>query len=122
MSYEVWGEPDDSPFEAAADAGWIDPTDVSKAMIDVMNERFRQWDEEGFSHDHDDAHGRGQIAAAAGCYALYSDAYPNAGDPPPSWPWDPAWWKPKDYRRDLVRAAALILAELERLDRLEDQS
>jgi hypothetical protein len=27
------------------------------------------------------------------------------------------WWKPKDRRRDLVRAAALIIAEIERLDR-----
>jgi hypothetical protein len=35
------------------------------------------------------------------------------------WPWGGDWWKPKDRRRDLVRAAALIVAEIERLDRIE---
>ena len=33
------------------------------------------------------------------------------------WPWSLDWWKPKDPRRDLVRAGALIVAEIERLDR-----
>lgn len=36
-----------------------------------------------------------------------------------NWPrsWSRAWWKPKNPRRDLVRAAALLIAEIERLDR-----
>jgi len=34
-----------------------------------------------------------------------------------TWPWAEKWWKPKNERRDLVKAAALILAEIERLDR-----
>ena len=40
---------------------------------------------------------------------------------PFGWPhtWDASWWKPKDRRRDLVRAGALIIAEIERLDRLD---
>jgi hypothetical protein len=33
------------------------------------------------------------------------------------WPWDLKWWKPTTPRRDLVKAAALIVAEIERLDR-----
>ena len=33
------------------------------------------------------------------------------------WPWAASWWKPKNRRRDLVRAAALIVAEIERIDR-----
>lgn len=32
-------------------------------------------------------------------------------------PWDEKWWKPKNPRRDLVKAGALILAEIERIDR-----
>lgn len=37
--------------------------------------------------------------------------------PDPFWPWQRKWWKPKDPRRDLVRAGALIIAEIERIDR-----
>lgn len=33
------------------------------------------------------------------------------------WCWDRSWWKPTTPRRDLVKAAALILAEIERIDR-----
>lgn len=119
MSLEAWGdEPDEETWaDRAAEAGWINPIDVSRAMIDVMNERARQWDDEGFSHDRDDGQTNSELAKAAGCYLLYADAYPNAGQPPPLWPWAPEWWKPKDFRRDLVRAAALAVAEIERLDR-----
>ncbi|MBB2698904.1 UNVERIFIED_ORG: hypothetical protein GGI66_003581 [Rhizobium esperanzae] len=43
------------------------------------------------------------------------------GDRPPArWPWSDEWWKPKDRRRDLVRAAALLIAEIERLDRASE--
>jgi hypothetical protein len=97
----------------------VDSTNMTRAAIDVLAERRRQVEQEGWSPAHDDEHGSGQIAAAAGCYALYSDSYPNAGEPPPAWPWDAQWWKPKDYRRDLVRAAALILAEVEHIDRAD---
>lgn len=34
------------------------------------------------------------------------------------WPWADEWWKPKDRRADLVRAGALILAEIDRIDRI----
>ena len=33
------------------------------------------------------------------------------------WPWDAEWFKPSSSRRDLVKAAALLLAEIERDDR-----
>ncbi len=38
---------------------------------------------------------------------------------PEGWPesWASCWFKPKDRRRDLIKAGALILAEIERLDR-----
>lgn len=57
------------------------------------------------------------MAKAAACYALQSAAPGNHGDYLRFWPWDSSWWRPKDARRDLVRAAALLLAEIERLDR-----
>lgn len=123
MSYEAWGEPEDSRFDAASEAGWLDPTDLSKALIDVMNERNRQWDEEGFTPEHDDRHNEGQIAYAAATYAAFGgdndhDRH-HGGFWKVTWPWGDEWWKPTDRRRDLVKAGALILAEIERLDRAE---
>ena len=90
---------------------------MSKAAWDVLAERERQKEVEGWHPDHDDAYKGCELAVASAMYTLYTDSYPNAGEPPELWPWDAEWWKPKDYRRDLVRAGALILAEIERLDR-----
>jgi hypothetical protein len=37
-------------------------------------------------------------------------------DVPEDWPFDPSWWKPSEDRvRDLVKAGALIAAEIDRL-------
>jgi hypothetical protein len=101
---------------------------MSKAVEDVLLERQRQIVEEGFDHDHDDQHTFGEIAFAGACYAV-SGAVPEdqrGKDDrlmavvqfiwPKAWGW--GWWTPKDRRRDLVRSAALIIAEIERLDRL----
>ncbi|WP_038769585.1 hypothetical protein [Burkholderia pseudomallei] len=90
---------------------------LTNAARDVLIERRRQIEQEGWTPEHDDKCGDLEISCAAGCYAMYTLAYP-AGDPPPPWPWATDWWKPTTQRRNLVKAAALILAELERLDRL----
>ena len=37
----------------------------------------------------------------------------------PGWAW--SWWKPKNRRHDLIRAAALIVAEIERIDRQQSK-
>jgi len=37
------------------------------------------------------------------------------------WPWGKEWWKPSDRRRDLVKAGALIAAEIDRLDRAKSK-
>ena len=37
------------------------------------------------------------------------------------WPWDPHWFKTSSRRRDLIKAGALILAEIERLDRMAER-
>lgn len=87
---------------------------VTDAARDVLAERRRQVEAEGWTPAHDDAHDDGELAEAAAAYALDNGW---AGAPPPSWPWSAAWWKPKDRRSNLVRAAALLLAEIERLDR-----
>ncbi len=91
---------------------------VPQAWLDVQAERRRQVEAEGWTPEHDDEHDTGALASAAGCYAMFSLAYP-AGDPSRFWPWDKSWWKPSpDGRRNMVKAGALILAEIERLDRV----
>ena len=114
MSLEAWGDedPSEGAFDAAIEAGWIDPRDQTKALIDVMNERARQQDAEGWTPEHDDQHNCSEMAYAAAAYILgYQQLWPIF--------WDTAWLKLTDKRRDLVKAGALILAEIERLDRAE---
>lgn len=110
-----------TPPQAVTDVG-------GGAIAEISNERRRQMEAEGWSPEHDDRHSNGEIAAAAACYAAPETVYkiemlcsgrdyepkPNLKD---LWPWHYKWWKPKDRRRDLVRAGALIVAEIERLDR-----
>lgn len=93
---------------------------LSPFMQAVAAERRRQIEIEGWSHAHDDSHERGDLAEAGACYAQCAgtNATENA-KPPVSWPWDIEWWKPTGFRRDLVKAAALIVAEGERFDRLK---
>lgn len=97
---------------------------MSKALDDISAERARQLAEEGWSPIHDDAHRYGEMAGAAACYVLNSVRIRNDRLAERTrefvkdlWPWAQHWWKPKDRRRDLVRAGALIVAEIERLDR-----
>lgn len=90
---------------------------VTAAAADVLAERKRQVTAEGWTPGHDDEYEHGELADAAGCYALSSELFDCAGEPPRPWPWPDEWRKPTNRRRDLVKAGALILAEIERLDR-----
>ncbi|WP_150428858.1 hypothetical protein [Dechloromonas sp. CZR5] len=100
---------------------------LSKAEADVLDERTRQQIVEGWTPEHDDQHSQGELSRAAGSYALNAGAAIHFGTTdtsicetaPYGWPWDEKWWKPTNSRRDLVKAGALILAEIERIDRVE---
>lgn len=103
------------PLDAEADA-----MVATQASHDILAERQRQISAEGWTPEHDDQHDKGEMAIAAACYALSSagwlrtaiwEIWPNA--------WGVNWFKPTYTapRRDLVKAGALILAEIERLDR-----
>ncbi|MGG2800061.1 hypothetical protein ACQYZN_25905 [Pseudomonas aeruginosa] len=96
-------------------------TEVPQAWLDVQAERRRQITAEGWTPEHDDEHSHGQMARAAACYALAGSSAPNDGTAALlvslAWPWDEQWWKPSTARRDMVKACALGLAEIERLDR-----
>ncbi|MGL4525777.1 MAG: hypothetical protein ACRCUC_02255 [Aestuariivirga sp.] len=111
---------------------------VEGATADVFAERKRQQQGEGWTVEHDDSHTDCSLAKAAAIYAwpvkgeLTVAEQNSTGvrlkDPWPWWiepnwelrgvDWKKSWYKPKDRRSDLVRAAALIIAEIERLDRL----
>lgn len=89
------------------------------ALDDIAMERRRHTEIEGWTPEHDDKYVDGQLAKAAACYAL---DHTTACISPVSrfWPWALQWWKPTTTRRNLVRAGALIVAEIERLDRAEE--
>jgi hypothetical protein len=102
---------------------------LNQSAFDVISERQRQVDTMGYDFEHDDAHPCGEIAAYAAFYAM----------PPAAREWPatetgygatfgeaiiPAdWTMPQtgDRRRELVKAGALILAEIDRLDRAAEQ-
>lgn len=107
----------------------------SRAVHDVTVERLRQVDAEGWTPEHDDEHREGEMAFAAAGYAVAASDHTQAvvhefdahGEPtladdvdrPSHAPWPHGWdFKPAPARRLLVKAGALILAEIERLDRL----
>ena len=82
----------------------------------IAAERERQITEEGRNLDW--IHEKGELLDAAVCYAeavqmndhrMYED-----------WPWAECWWKPSDDPiRNLVKAGALIAAEIDRLQILK---
>ncbi len=91
----------------------------------ILLERLRQIQGEGWNAAHDDEHTDGGMADAAACYASLAAEQVRGEDnpcadrePPIEWPWETSWWKPKDDPiRNLVRAGALIAAEIDRQQR-----
>ncbi|WP_377748614.1 hypothetical protein [Pseudomonas aeruginosa] len=87
--------------------------EVPQAWLDVQAERRRQITAEGWTPEHDDLYCAAELPRAAAAYILN-----GANDEAPAiWPFSAKWWKPRDARSNYVRAGALILAEIERLDR-----
>lgn len=92
----------------------------------IAEERQRQIEVEGWTKEHDAQHKNCELVKAAICYADPNVYYhqenrimrvriPNRD----FWPiqWDVCWFKPspEDRVRDLVKAGALIAAEIDRL-------
>lgn len=114
----------------------LDP--LRQVGIDLIAaERQRQIAVEGWTPEHDRQHENGQLAMAAACYALpelfrnyvkkpiytlltrYGEELVQTGEKwlPKDWLWDAKWWKPTpdDRERELIKAGALIAAEIDRL-------
>jgi len=102
----------------------------------IAAERKRQVTKERWTAKHDDEHEARELARAAQCYLnhyvarqhIYGNTLrlPSIIDGPkayqselPSdeWPWGDKFWNPQNPLRDLVKAAALIAAEIDRLQR-----
>lgn len=99
----------------------------------IAAERQRQMDAEGWTPEHDDRHDDGALARAACVYATDPDTraelmltpdgeenvnVPGSGYEPRHWPWEGGWKPtPDDRVRELVKAGALIAAEIDRLER-----
>lgn len=82
----------------------------------IAAERKRQIEEEGWTAEHDAQHTNESLSIAAACYALPTNlrfAIMHL------WPWDRKWWKPSiDRIKELVKAGALIAAEIDKEKRL----
>lgn len=92
--------------------------ETTAAARDVLAEHQRQVQQEGATVEHDDRDTEAELPRAAAAYALSACGFSNAVTPD-FWPFSTDWWKPTTPRRNLVKAAALLLAEIERLDRAE---
>lgn len=92
----------------------------------IHEERQRQIKKEGWTPQHDDTHKAGELAIAGACYAFSGSDKITAATF--FWPWrkknggvydEPDGFKPTPCSpvRDLVKAGALIAAEIDRLQR-----
>lgn len=79
----------------------------------IAEERHRQIVEEKFDLHHDNNHDRQELAYAAIAYAMPSEETERIH----FWPWELDWWKPtpENRVRELVKAGALIAAQIDRL-------
>ncbi|HGG6757196.1 TPA: hypothetical protein ACJG9G_005385 [Salmonella enterica subsp. enterica serovar Java] len=91
---------------------YLEHLNLSPAAADVLAERHRQITVKGWTPEHDDTYIGFELAAAAISYIEPMEAENY-------WPadWLDDSFRPSGYRRNLVKAAALLLAEIERLDR-----
>jgi hypothetical protein len=91
----------------------------------ILAERQRQIASEGWTPEHDDTHDNRELQRAAESYLLSADMTARGFKsvrPPDEWPWAKKFWKPSDQIRDLTKAGALFLAEIDRMKRLGSKS
>lgn len=105
-------------LQSTGDYFWPRPMapELTQAAQSVLAERRRQVEVEGWTPEHDDRHNSHELAEAAACYSL-AGVGKQFEHFQMMWPWEPYWFKGGDQRRMLVKAGALLLAEIERLDR-----
>ena len=82
-----------------------------------MKERAEHYSREGFAPVHDDKYNGNELVSAAIAYAHAMNDRATCGG---AWPWNISW-KPKTRRRNLVKAASLLIAAIEKIDRAAAQ-
>lgn len=120
---EADGEQCDHGYNAAE-------TTVRDGAAMISAERRRQITTEGRPPEHDDTHDGGELADAALCYIVSAEAtdadancvtfrggYRPGEGVPGLWPWSGGWKPTGDAVRDLVKAGALLAAEIDRRNR-----
>ena len=106
------------------------PAQMSGVIGEIASERLRQLFSEGYTHEQDDAYVNGELARAAACYSagymikgIHLELHKDKTQKIERfhrwslWPWPLSQWKAQLTRRMLIKAAALIVAEIERIDR-----
>lgn len=90
-------------------------------IAEIQAERRRQTEVEGHTIAHDDSQDRGELARMAVCIVLQTDNVFTIRDcrPHPVFPTSHRFAPKSEYRRNLVIGAALLVAEIERVDRDE---
>lgn len=111
----------DRLIEALSDAET--PANARVGIKAIAAERQRQVDKEGWTPAHDADHNECELAFAGAVYALSGAADSHLKNDARQaairelWPFTNHWFKATGGREDLVKAGALIAAEIDRLDR-----
>ncbi len=97
---------------------------LSQAITDIIAERQRQKEKKGYTESRDDNYLPGVLNLAGAAYAVSASCLPDAKRRADRlWPWPDAGKylnaSSKDPRAALIKAAALITAEIERIDRAQ---
>lgn len=98
----------------------------------IAKERQRHIEGEFYTSEHDDQHSNGQLAGAGAVYALNAAGFLDASNIQAKrpgvthtvnlWPFGPSCYKPTNAVRNLVKAGALIAAEIDRLLRIRTKN
>lgn len=92
----------------------VSPDQGSNGAALIAAERKRQVECEGWTPEHDDHHEADELLVAAVRYMDAGSEFTLEGSLP-NWPFEAEWFKPSDdLVRNLVKAGALIAAEIDR--------
>lgn len=88
-------------------------------LDEIGLERKRQIDPpNGFTREHDDKHDERELTRGAVCFAVYGCQGFDQKQVVGMWPFTTIFKPSTDYRSNLIKAAAMLVAEIERIDRL----